>query len=316
MWGTCHNSPYPIRPAEPVEPVHRLLKTLYHQGGEDMSFTQVLTNMRNILSSGSYSQIPQLSSSRQMDVNEQFQIVKKANGGGTRRALLIGINYVGQNGQLSSCHNDVGNIKDYLTERQGFQEDNIHVLLDDGNHEAPTYENMIAFRRLVESTNEGDSCFFHYSGHGGRMPDDSGDEDDGYDETLIPVDYQNAGQMRDDIVFAELIGRMPVGSTLTCLMDCCHSGSVLDLPYMFQADGEQSQMSTNPKSNLGKLQRMAMAYLIAKVFGHGVVGQTITTLLGGGMSSSGCGGFGGGSSSPMATLSMLQGLLNMVGSKG
>lgn len=103
-----------------------LLKTLYHEGGEDMSFVQVLTAMRATLSSGRYSQIPQLSASRKMDINEPFQIVQ---GGGTRRALLVGINYVGQKGQLSGCHNDVGNIKDYLTERQGFDESNITVLM-------------------------------------------------------------------------------------------------------------------------------------------------------------------------------------------
>ena len=32
----------------------------------------------------------------------------------TKRALLIGINYFGQNGQLSGCHNDVDNMKNYL----------------------------------------------------------------------------------------------------------------------------------------------------------------------------------------------------------
>ena len=41
---------------------------------------------------------------------------------GRRRALLIGINYVGQQGQLSGCHNDVNNIKRYLIREQGFNE--------------------------------------------------------------------------------------------------------------------------------------------------------------------------------------------------
>lgn len=276
-----------------------------------MSFVQVLTNMRKTLSSGRYTQIPQLSSSRKMDVNAPFQIVNPM-GKGTRRALLIGINYVGQNGQLSGCHNDVGNIMDYLIQRQGFEKANIHVLMDDGKHESPTYDNIIkAFRRLVALAEAGDSCFFHYSGHGGRLADDNGDEEDGYDETLIPVDFQRAGQMRDDIVFSELVGRMPEGATLTCLMDCCHSGSVLDLPYTFKADGEQDQMQENPKANLGKLQKLAVAYLISKIFGRGAAGQVVATLLGGG----GTGGCGGGVGSSVATLAMLQGLFSMVCSK-
>lgn len=270
-----------------------------------MSFVQVLTNMRKTLSSGRYTQIPQLSSSWKMDVNETFQIVNPK-GNGTRRALLVGINYVGQNGQLSGCHNDVGNIMDYLIQRQGFDKANIHVLMDDGKNESPTYDNIIkAFRRLVAQAEAGDSCFFHYSGHGGRLADDNGDEDDGYDETLIPVDFQSAGQMRDDIVFSELVGRMPEGATLTCLMDCCHSGSVLDLPYTFKADGEQDQMQENPKANLSKLQQLAVAYLISKIFGRGAAGQAVATLLGGG-------GCGGGVGSSVATLAMLQGLFSMV----
>jgi hypothetical protein len=283
-----------------------LLKTLYHEGGERMSFVQVLTRMRQILSSGSYTQIPQLSASRKMDVSEPFQIVNER-GSGTRRALLIGINYVGQQGQLSGCHNDVGNIKDYLVERQGFDESNIVVLMDDGSHQSPTYSNIIkAFRQLVASTQAGDSCFFHYSGHGGRIADDSGDEEDGYDETLIPVDYQSAGQIRDDLVYSELVGRMPEGSTLTCLMDCCHSGSVLDLPYTFKADGEQEMMEENPKANLGKLQQMAIAYLISKMFGSGPIGQIVASMLGSG-SMGGC--MGG---SDTASLAMLQSLFSMI----
>ena len=50
----------------------------------------------------------------------------------------------------------------------------------------------------------------------------SGDEDDGYDETLIPVDFQKSGQIRDDDLLKILVHPMPAGVTMTCLMDCCH----------------------------------------------------------------------------------------------
>lgn len=157
---------------------------------------------------------------------------------------------------------------------------------DDGVHEDPTYDNIInAFRRLVAVTEAGDSCFFHYSGHGGRVADTDGDEDDGYDETLIPVDYQSSGQIRDDVVYSELVGRMPEGSTLTCLMDCCHSGSVLDLPYTFKADGEEQEMHANPRVKMGRLQQMAAAFLIQRIFGSGAIAQIVSsTIAMGGMS--------------------------------
>jgi hypothetical protein len=118
-------------------------------------------------------------------------------------------------------------------------------------------------------------------GHGGRVPDDNNEEEDGYDETLIPVDYQSAGQIRDDAIFAELVGRMPEGSTLTCLMDCCHSGSVLDLPYTFKADGQAEEMEENPNTNFDRLQATAIQYIVFKVFGRGTTGQIVYSLLGG-----------------------------------
>lgn len=108
-----------------------LLKVLYnehHKNSENLSFVDVLSRMRQVLSGGGYSQIPQLSSSRMMDLNEPFDIVPD-NCTGTRRAVLVGINYLGQQGQLSGCHNDVGNIKDYLINAQGFDEDNITILM-------------------------------------------------------------------------------------------------------------------------------------------------------------------------------------------
>jgi len=55
--------------------------------------------MREVLKAGSYQQIPQLSSSRQVDVNQKFEIVPSGCSG-RRRAVLIGINYVGQQGEV------------------------------------------------------------------------------------------------------------------------------------------------------------------------------------------------------------------------
>lgn len=99
------------------------------------------------------------------------------------KAVLIGINYEGQQGQLSGCHNDVKNIKKYLMKNQGFKEKDMIILMDDGRHHLPTKKNILeAFDRVVEYSNAGDVVFIHYSGHGGRVRDTSGDEADGYDE--------------------------------------------------------------------------------------------------------------------------------------
>jgi hypothetical protein len=132
---------------------------------EDLTFEQVLLKMRGILQEG-YTQIPQLTSSRPMDVQATFDLVPPSCEGGTRRALLIGINYTGHSqGVLSGCHNDVKNMLEYIKDVHGFEDANCTVLLDDGVHKAPTKENILeAYRNIVAQTKSGDAVFAHYSG--------------------------------------------------------------------------------------------------------------------------------------------------------
>lgn len=175
-------------------------------------------------------------------MKDNFHITNKLYKHGTKRAVLIGINYVGQKGELSGCHNDVIRIKTYLVNFEGFKERNITVLMDDGININPTRGNIIrAYRRLVKDSKAGDTVFCHYSGHGGRIKDEDSDESDGFDETLIPMDYQSAGYIIDDDLYEELVLPMSKGVLVTCLMDCCHSGTVLDLPYHFTADSDASR---------------------------------------------------------------------------
>ena len=172
-----------------------LLQVLYQSheyGTDDIAWVDVLRQMRDVLDDKGYEQIPQLTSSRMIDVHDPF-VITPTDGSfnhknNTQRAVLIGINYRGQSGELSGCHNDVHNVAKYLMEVQGFRKENVTILMDDGHHKTPTKSNILtAYKRLVRESKEGDVAFCHYSGHGGRLPDDNGDEDDGYDETLIPV---------------------------------------------------------------------------------------------------------------------------------
>eukprot|EP00537_Pseudo-nitzschia_pungens_P008091 CAMPEP_0172356604 /NCGR_PEP_ID=MMETSP1060-20121228/985_1 /TAXON_ID=37318 /ORGANISM="Pseudo-nitzschia pungens, Strain cf. cingulata" /LENGTH=299 /DNA_ID=CAMNT_0013076813 /DNA_START=78 /DNA_END=977 /DNA_ORIENTATION=+ len=234
-----------------------LLKVLNENQGQSLSWIGLLQRMRSVLKSKGFDQIPQLSASRMMDVNTEFEIVPSV-AQGRRRAVLIGINYVGQQGELSGCHNDVKNIRSYLINEEGFKEKDMIVLMDDGYNNDPTRNNIIdALNRIVSYSEAGDTVFVHYSGHGGRARDNSGDEDDGYDETLIPVDFQSAGQIVDDDLYENLVLKMKEGVTVVVLMDCCHSGTALDLPYNIKST--ESQMHATEGFNFSLLENADVA---------------------------------------------------------
>ena len=148
------------------------------------------------------------------------------------------------------------------------------VLKDDGKHMMPTRQNIMdGFVRLTQYSQPGDIVFVSFSGHGGRVVDVSGDEDDGYDESIIPVDFHENGQIIDDDILDIFVKRMKGGVFCTVVMDCCHSGkctkksaeqpaaaqsddrphpnflcptgTVLDLPYSFPANRKKMQIERN-----------------------------------------------------------------------
>ena len=143
---------------------------------------------------------------------------------------------------------------DYIKDVHGFEDDNITLLLDDGDHTKPTKANIAAaYRNLVKTAKDGDVVYLHYSGHGVKLADDDGDEADGFDECLVPLDFQTKGIIRDDDLLKILVKPMAEGVFVTSIMDCCHSGSILDLPYSFKADGTQEDMGEEEGFNFDKV---------------------------------------------------------------
>ena len=64
------------------------------------------------------------------------------------------------------------NMVKYIKDVHGFTDDDITLLLDDGNHTAPTKQNILnAYRTLAATAQPGDAVFCHYSGHGGKVRD-------------------------------------------------------------------------------------------------------------------------------------------------
>eukprot|EP01065_Artemidia_motanka_P000166 TRINITY_DN1005_c0_g1_i2.p1 TRINITY_DN1005_c0_g1~~TRINITY_DN1005_c0_g1_i2.p1 ORF type:complete len:843 (+),score=236.36 TRINITY_DN1005_c0_g1_i2:113-2641(+) len=172
---------------------------------------------------------------------------------GRKRSLLIGINYTGQKGELSGCWNDVQTMRSFL-HRNGWPSDpESQVVLTDDKRGAycPTKENIIAgMRWLVSDAQPGDCFFLHFSGHGGQVPDLDGDECDGFDETLFPVDHERSGQIVDDEIFELLVKPLPKCCKLTAFYDCCHSGTVMDLPYVYVATEQSFRSRSLPQMKM------------------------------------------------------------------
>ncbi|KZV98148.1 peptidase C14 [Exidia glandulosa HHB12029] len=157
------------------------------------------------------------------------------------KALLVGIQYKGRkfkdndaSAELTESHRDVKRVRQLIMQKYGYTADHIKLMMDDGVNMQPTRANIIGqIHNLVKGAKSGDRLFFHFSGHGSQVPDDSGDEADGYDEAIWPLDFVEhkfSTYIIDDELRAIMVNNLPAGCRLTALFDSCHSGTILDLP--------------------------------------------------------------------------------------
>jgi len=155
-----------------------------------------------------------------------------------RNALLIGMNYPETTYKLSGCVNDINTIEKLLIEKFNFK--NI-VKLHDSSSILPTKINiLLQLKLLLTQSNSGDVLFFHYSGHGAQIKDINGDETDGMDEVIIPVDYfSNNSIIVDDDIKGIIQENLKEGVKLIVLMDCCNSGTIFDLKYNYDSNWNQ-----------------------------------------------------------------------------
>ncbi|KAG8997692.1 Ca(2+)-dependent cysteine protease [Tulasnella sp. 427] len=160
---------------------------------------------------------------------------------GKKKGLIIGINYFGTDQELGGCINDARNMKNFIARNYGYRDEDVVILTDDAQNpvQHPTRSNIIrAMEWLVRGAQPNDSLFFHYSGHGGLTKDTDGDEEDGWDEVIYPMDYKETDHIVDDEMHEIMVRPLPEGCRLTAIFDSCHSGSALDLPYIYSTEGK------------------------------------------------------------------------------
>jgi hypothetical protein len=195
-----------------------------------------------------------------------------------KKALLIGINYIGTSSQLNGCINDVNSLKTTLTTKYGFSADaDMIKIITDETVQKPTRVNILAaFKQLLESGVEGDLLFFAFSGHGSSTFDANRDEvAGGKDEMIITSDSKG---IVDDELKSLIQSYLKKNVTLFALFDCCFSGTVLDLKYQYldSLDNDNSTVNSNEAETIGNVimisgcndnQTSADAYINAKYQG-------------------------------------------------
>ena len=136
-------------------------------------------------------------------------------------SLHIGLNsvnprhYGGWTGDLQACEFDADDMA-ALARGQGMKPTVLKT------RAATRNKVLAALRSASGKLARGDLFMLTFSGHGGQVPDASGEENDKLDETWCLYD----AQLIDDELYLEL-SRFATGVRIVVLSDSCHSGTVV-----------------------------------------------------------------------------------------
>ena len=162
-----------------------------------------------------------------------------------KRALLIGINYFSiPSITLNGCVYDVINISHMLIDAYDYNPANITILRDDINNPStmPTRANILNnLTAIAQQSGPLDEIWIHYSGHGSQIPDKTGNESTGFDQIIVPMDYQKSGFITDNELLS-IVQKISCKALL--IFDACHSGTMCDLPWCFQYVNPTSWIKT------------------------------------------------------------------------
>lgn len=168
-----------------------------------------------------------------------------------KRALLIGIEY-NRNSDIyiPGCYNDVLMVRDVLKNKFNYTDSEIIILTDssvENNYTIPTAKNIYnTFSNIVNESDKFSQFVFHYSGHGKYIKDTTSDEIDFNDEVIVPMDYRTNGVISDDQINA-LVQKIKCPTMM--LFDCCHSGTICDLPYSWNKKQNNYEITENNKTS-------------------------------------------------------------------
>lgn len=132
-------------------------------------------------------------------------------------SLHVGINDYPRPNKLSGCVADLAPIQQFLFTHTNLNKANTRVLTD---KQATRLNIMTGLQWLAQQ--QVDVAVFQYSGHGSRVRDTDGDEATGYDQAIVPVDFQSKGLILDDDL--QLAYRkFPPQTRIVVIFDSCFS---------------------------------------------------------------------------------------------
>lgn len=152
-----------------------------------------------------------------------------------KRAFLVGISHY-DTALTGYQWNNINGVEDVNLlspplKKQGFV---LTTLLD----EQATFDNITRQLSLfVDKTKKGDIVYLHFSTHGQPVEDLNGDEEDGWDEAIVPIDaykmyrkgtYEGKKHLIDDQLNQYVTKlREKIGNTgfLYVVIDACHAGT-------------------------------------------------------------------------------------------
>lgn len=150
-----------------------------------------------------------------------------------KKAVLIGIDYINnQKAALRGCVNDIITVRNMIIDAYDYDAENIAILRDDDmNFIQPTRANILQQLNQVADTSDSlEEFWLHYSGHGSLLQDQNS-KNGGLRNIIVPINYEVEGCIFDYELF-DIIKKIKCRAIL--IFDCCHSGSVCDMPWTFE----------------------------------------------------------------------------------
>ncbi len=194
-----------------------------------------------------------------------------------KRAVVVGCNYADTDMALHGCINDAYSIRDCLFTYFGYKSQDV-VLLTDHTVEKPTRATILQSLKRMLETPQLTHFVFAFSGHGTGIPDKDGDDSDGQDEAMVALD----GQLIIDDELNALFSRLSPKAQATCIIDCCHSGTMLDLPFTYDPKLRVFQRTEKPRldtPNVIEISGCRDSETAAEMHGQGALTSAFCTLL-------------------------------------